>query len=1354
MALSKDKGGRIEELGDENYIDWTLQMKSLLIVKELWEAVENQPVQAPQGARPIVNAAAEAEQRRQQQELLDAYQRQEESFNDWKQKSDKALAHITMNVSRINRSLINRAVSGRQAWEVLSDHHRQQAVGTRIRLQVKLGQTFINPNESMRGHLNNIWEMMNKLEDAGGHVDDEYRVAAMLASIRTTYPTIATVVGGKPENELTPVTVKAALIEEYESMMQSRQPQASGTSRRDFGLESQQNRRGQGSFAGRDMSQLTCNFCKQPGHFKRNCPSLKVGDEDLREIINEIRKKKENKANAAEKGQHYTDCVFIPSTRDDSWVIDSGATCHMTPNKNLFSKLDRSHRSDIVVANGKKVIACGIGCVELPKEQNRKTHRSLKLDNALWVPDLRTSLLSVSQLAKEGNIIVFDNNGVYLNDRKIAAMNNNQYICDSQALSVVQENIDTAEENGKWCIHEWHRRMAHRNIHDIKYMRRFGLPVKDCDCSDDCEDCFVGKMKKRPFGRGTVFSQPLDCVVSDVCGPLQTESIGRKRYFVTFIDAYSRYCEVNFIREKSDVTEAAIHFIERMKNAIGRKPKIFRSDRGTEYMDHRFQSYLADQGIWFECTVGYCPEQNGMAEKKNDTLMCAARTMLNDANLSKNHWAEAVASANHSTNRIISRGHDKSPYEMLFEKKPKWCEFRQFGCEVYVKVPDAKRRKLDPKAIKMKFVGFDTQSKGYRVSNGQKVFVSREVRFPSDTSATRFLNDFDDDDDDENGSRKDIRSQHDESDPETSEPSEESDEFLSAEESDGNPDEDVSQGEHSQVQEEQPVLRRSTREGVRPRYLDDFFTEQDDITFTASRSSEINDPKSIAEALKCEDASEWQDAMKSELESIEANETWDLTELPPGRKAIGSKWVFKTKVDANGNPDRKKARLVAQGFSQKYGVDYDEVFAPVARSVTLRMMLSTAGANKLIVKQYDIKTAFLNGKLEEEIFMRPPPGFQRQDGKVYKLRKSLYGLRQAARVWNQTLHESLTKNGFQQNGTDNCLYLLKSGGEVVHLLIHVDDMLAATSNERLLDNAMEEVGKDFELKCLGIAKHYVGIDLDRDKDGHFWISQSAYIRKIIESAKLTNAKPSKLPLDTGYYKLDGEVLNSNEEYRRLIGMLLFLATNSRPDIAASVAILSQRVQQPRDVDMNEVKRVVKYLAGTQHLKLQLSVNNCKENLFAFSDSDWAENRQDRKSHSGMISFVNGGAVMWSCKKQPVVAMSSAEAEYVALSETCKEMIWINRMAKHFEIKTPVQIPIYSDSQSAIAMVDKNNFSHRTKHIDTRYHFIKDLAEKKVIKLNYHPTATNIADMLTKPLGGNKIQELRNLAALRSSQLLN
>jgi Reverse transcriptase (RNA-dependent DNA polymerase) len=412
------------------------------------------------------------------------------------------------------------------------------------------------------------------------------------------------------------------------------------------------------------------------------------------------------------------------------------------------------------------------------------------------------------------------------------------------------------------------------------------------------------------------------------------------------------------------------------------------------------------------------------------------------------------------------------------------------------------------------------------------------------------------------------------------------------------------------------------------------------------------------------------------------------------------------------------------------------------------LLLSVAGTKNLKVKQYDIKTAFLNGNLNEEIFMKTPPGQERTDGKVYRLKKSLYGLKQAARVWNQTLHESLTRNGFKQNETDNCLYSHESGGEVVYLLVHVDDILAATSKEEILDKLMDNVGRDFELKGLGDAKHYLGIDLERDEDGHFKISQSAYIAKIVEAAGLKDAKPSKHPVDTGYYKLEGNELETNDEYRKLIGMLLYLSTNSRPDIAASISILSQRVTKPRDVDMTEVKRVIRYLKGTEKMKLALSTNECDEKVIAYSDSDWAENKNGRKSHSGLFCAVNGGTVMWSCRKQDVVALSSAEAEFIALTETCKEVIWINRVAGDLGVKKMMPITIKTDSQSAMAMCENQRFSHRTKHIDTRYYFVKDLVANGTIKLSYQPTDSNIADMMTKPLGGNKIEHLRQLAGLK------
>lgn len=508
---------------------------------------------------------------------------------------------------------------------------------------------------------------------------------------------------------------------------------------------------------------------------------------------------------------------------------------------------------------------------------------------------------------------------------------------------------------------------------------------------------------------------------------------------------------------------------------------------------------------------------------------------------------------------------------------------------------------------------------------------------------------------------------------------------------------------------------------------------------------ELFEPLTLKQAMNCAQSNKWIEAMKEELNAINENETWEVTDLPTGRKAIGSKWVFKLKVDENNKILRYKARLVAQGFSQKFGVDYDEVFAPVIRSTTLRLLLSIAGQRKCKVNHYDIKTAFLNGTLEEEIYMKQPPGFESGE-KVLKLRKSLYGLKQAARVWNQTLHSALISNSWKQNQVDKCLYELKQGNKVCYLLIHVYDLLTATNDDLMESEAMSIIGRNFELKNLGRVRHFLGIDVI-EENGKFFISQPNYIDKIVNEAQLSEGKTSKIPLDVGYYKQEGVLLSSNDKYRKLIGMLLYLTTNTRPDIAASVSILSKKVEKPRDNDLTEVRRIIRYLRETRNLRLQLNGMNVDTSLHAYPDANWTEGRGDRKSNSGFYCTVNGGTISWSSKKQDIIALSSTEAEYVALTETCKEVMWLAELARSLDIEIPDPVTVYTDSQSCMSMIANHKFSHRTKHIDIKFHFVREQVLSGKIQLKYVPTDGNIADMMTKPLGRVKIEMLRQLAGL-------
>ena len=1278
-------------------MSWSLKMKMILMREETWEVIKD----------PVPNPMTSV----------------------WDAKAQKALQSIILNVE--NNQLVNvrKCENGRQAWFALKDHHQQKTMNAKIRIMKQLFKMQLQPRASMRDHLDKILNLLDSLGEMDIVLGDSISVSVVLASLSEEYETLVTAIEAWDEGRLTLNAVRSKLLEEWE-----KHNGASAQEKLDNPIDP--------VVAMKTKPVFTCYFCNLPGHIKRNCPDLRI---KLKQMYKEKRENKDfdGSAKLARMNHWYKSFLTCQGKTNDGWFVDSGATCHMCSDETLFSALDKSHKGEVTVASGQIVQSIGKGNVKISLKRGR-TKVDVMLHNVLLVPDLDGNLVSVRKLVSNGYVVEFRDDKCYLLVGKqkmmIASFDDKLYkVCEAEKCFAA-----TKEVNVDRCVHDWHRRLAHRNIGDIRLMEKEGLKFKQCNCLNECEMCIKGKMARKSFPKkATPTNDLLDCVVSDVCGAMQIESVSKKKYFVTFIDVHTGYTEVKFLREKSDVTNETIEYIERMKTQLGRKPKIFRSDRGGEYLNNKLQSYFRQEGIKFQCTVGFAPEQNGIAERKNRTLVEAARTMISESGLSKIFWAEAVNTANYVFNRIVSKTR-KSPLEMMFGEKPRIKHFNEFGCDAYVMIPYEKRRKLDDKARKMKFVGYDETSKGFRmVDENNKITVTREVQFLDSKTLLK---------------RSDKVKEVEFYLPSANEfeevfydaPFDDGDDFMQNEEV---------QEESVQVEQEEPEEssieenmieppRRSARNniGKLPASLDDF------VLYQVTTNDKLNEPKTYKQAMNSPNADKWLEAMQEELNSIHANETWELTDLPANRKPIGSKWVFKLKFGESGEIMRYKARLVAQGFSQKFGVDYDEVFAPVTRNVTFRMLLSVAGLRNYSVKHYDIKTAFLNGKLDDEIYLKQPPGYQfKNKEKVYRLKKSLYGLKQAARVWNQTLHESLIKNGCKQSETDKCLYSLTSGGEVSYVLIHVDDLLVASSSEQHGDELMCSVGKDFELKNLGEVKQYLGINIRKDDAGNFVISQSDYIEKIIEAAGLGEAKISKFPLDTGFYKLVGKALSTNEEYRKLIGMLLYLTTNTRPDIAASISILSQKVSNPRDVDLNEVRRVIRYLKGTKHAHLRLGSRDFKNNLFAYSDANWAEDKEDRKSNSGYFVSVCGGATSWSCRKQEIVALSSTEAEYVALSETCKEVTWMRRIAKDLNITLSSATSIFTDSQSSISMINNKKFSNRTKHIDTKFHFVQDLVNNQQVNLVYHPTETNIADMMTKPLGSIKIKVLRELGGLMEEQ---
>lgn len=1286
----------VEKLNDHNYSYWSQKMKFLLMKDEIWDVVSD-------------GAAAANPQRNQD--------------------GQKALAIICLHVEDCQLIHTENAVNGREAWEALRTFHHRNTIGQKVRLLSRLLDTKISKGASMSDHLRKMNEILSQLRAIGAPIDDSFAVSVIMRSVSDEYQVLVASMEAWTDERLTLANVSGKLIEEWERLKERQEVETAFAAR--AGGSFRGNRSGNRNVWERlstrrpnKQPRFECYYCQEIGHLKRDCPLYILEKSGKQDDNNNNANNVNNATNVNKESARMTRM----GNWQYSWCFDSGASSHMCNDLRLFTNIHDYDTKEVLVANGTSVVAEGVGNVTLCILVDDDTPMRVNISNVLYVPELDENLISVYKLSKNGFTILFQDDNCFLikGDDKILVA---EYFDGLYRVKVeCKEQVKSVVEKKSRCIHEWHRILAHRNLSDIKTMGRQGvLTVRECSCDFICEPCIRGKLSKMPF---KTTSNPaknvLDCIASDLGGPFSVESIGKSLYYITFTDLYSGYCDVFPIRSKSETPSVVKRFIEKVKNLTGKKPKVFRSDRGKEYLNKDLQDYLADEGIKFECTVGYAPQQNGTAERQNRTLMEATRTVLADSGLPKKFWAEAIKYVAFVNNRLINSRHKKSPLELFYNKKPKYNDMYPFGSAVYVMIPGPKRRKLDDKAEKAIFVGHDESAKGYRVANPEthKITISREVvflknGFQSGKNDVSYDLDFsffkgerenetESDDDESDGS---------ESHGATSDESEsESDEFF-----DTSPQE----------------LRRSSRTnfGQQPRRFNDYYVYN-------VRENNFFEPRTYKEAISCYDRDLWVKAMEEELTSIRDNGTWEETDLPCGRKTVGSKWVFKLKHEANEKTPRYKARLVAQGFSQKYGTDYDEVFAPVARPESFRIMLTVASERKLHVRHFDFKTAFLNGTLKEEIYLRPPLGVE-NNGKVFRLRKSLYGLKQAAKVWNDTIHGALVKCGCVQSRHDKCLYSIKRDDSETYLIIHVDDLLIATNNSALMDGIVNQLKTDFELKDLGEASHYLGIDIERRENGTFTLSQEKYIEKILEESGLADGKGSKYPLDPGYYKINDEkFLPNNEKYRKLIGMLLYLSTNTRPDISASVSILSQKVSKPTVTDLNEVTRVIRYLKMTKNLKLHLGGPSSE--LIAHSDANWGEDRADRKSNSGYVVTLNGGAISWCCRKQNLVTLSSAEAEYVAICETVKEVMWLSGLVEFFDVFVPKPVTVMTDSQSCVAMVKDSKYSSRTKHMDIKYQYTKDMVRNGEIKLQYVSTVENIADMMTKPLGPTRIQKLRKM----------
>ncbi|GKB37944.1 retrovirus-related pol polyprotein from transposon TNT 1-94 [Tanacetum coccineum] len=699
----------------------------------------------------------------------------------------------------------------------------------------------------------------------------------------------------------------------------------------------------------------------------------------------------------------------------------------------------------------------------------------------------------------------------------------------------------------------------------------------------------------------------------DLFGPVSPISINHEKYTLVIVDEYSRYTWVHFLRKKSQAPKMIMSFIRMVENQNDVKVKQIRTDNGTEFRNHELESFCDEKGISQNFSSPYTPEQNGVAERKNRTLIEAARTMLNGSVLSKHFWTEAVRIACYTQNRsIIVKRHDKTPYEIFRERIPDISYFHVFGCPVFIHNHKDHLGKFDAKADDGYFLGYSFVSKAFRVFNTrrQQVEETYHVTFDESMEAIRFTNTLEDEIGIDDSSRyppdefihEDDPSRQYQTDsdisyyviphgrslseltqenhvPEVIAPNEPDIPLTKDTEGPLGNNTEVSISINESLVPDVPWSHISNQTSTsshpvpQDRWSKDQHIELVNIIgdpgegmltrsmaakLTAASASECLfadflskiEPKKVSEALKHPG---WVDAMQEELNQFYRNKVWTLVPLPYGKIAIGSKWVFRNKKDEHGITTKNKARLVAQGYSQEEGIDYDETFAPVARMEAIRIFLAFATYMNFKVYQMDVKSAFLNGKLKEEVYVKQPPGFESSEFPDYvcKLDKALYGLKQAPKAWYETLSTFLIQNKFTRGRIDNTLFIYKSKGDVLLVQVYVDDIIFGSTSYKLCKQFEKLMTKKFEMSMMGELTYFLGLQIKQDDKG-ISICQEQYTRNLLKKYEISDSSSVKTPMvppNNLGPDLAGKPVNETS-YRGMIGSLIMKAikfTNTSVD---------------------------------------------------------------------------------------------------------------------------------------------------------------------------------------------------------------
>lgn len=1090
----------------------------------------------------------------------------------------------------------------------------------------------------------------------------------------------------------------------------------------------------------------------------------KVVDQNKKPNIEQVRKTRIKNAMIV--------CKLSSKGRSKTY-LDSGASDIMLNSDENCYNIDEVD-DHLVTASGEDV---RVQCVA-----DRKFKSSLgvelEMTNCIVCNELSANFFSVSWFTKKGYKVIFESDLAMVkrdNELMMIAKLNEDGLYEVQMYEPSVNSVVHPKSSDELITYH-HERLGHMSISNMRMIQQeIGVKIPS-DVKLECITCLKTKITKLPYPRKDIKStEILDMIHTDLSGRITIPNRERIQYFIMFMDDRSRYSFIYLLQSKEQVFDVFVEFKRMIELQMNKSIKKVKSDNGSEYRNFSFNQMSKETGVVQTFNVPRCSQSNGDIERLNRSIEQLARVLLTDSELGISYFPYALRYANYLKNRTPHRSIDNEiPYELFHNEKVNFEDIKRFGTRVIYVEDYENVGKLKERGKDGIFLGKPISQDGHYILCIEKnrVEVKRHLRFVDqkcnqltmvDTSVeeqeqlSSTLFDYDDEDqllvdrldwciEDDQQTIMDNEIEADQDSDQV--------EVNSNDEQIVEPSDDMvllDENRNSKPQKDTIIeLNRKTHKEFIQRFGKESLSKVGPVNtrkrgkFTKYKVNSIVVPKNVKQARNSEHNLQWIEAMKSELTSMDEKNVFVKVQRPKNKQVLPVNWLYKVKYKSDGSIDKFKARLVVLGNLQRTS-NQDNTYSPVLNEISFRSLLAFAVKRKMHAQHVDVCTAFLNADIKGEVFVELPPGFE-EDGCVWLLKKSLYGLKSSARDWYLKLKQTLIKLGFKMSKSDQCVFYKFDNDKLIIVGIYVDDLLLLADSEELLQRTKEEINDEFTISDKGTVSQFLNLEINYDQSaGVMLINQREYIRQTLEHYGMSECcyKKTTVPVDAELYEENGELLEEPEIYMSMVGRLIYLSTHSRPDITFVVNRLCSFMNKPTTHTLDLAKHVLKYLRYTINYNLVYRSSGDRV-IEVNTDSDYANDQLTSRSISGVFVQMFGNLVAWSSIKQMKVSQSTCEAEINSINESINCVIYIREFLADFIERKEVNGIIYNDNTSAISTCRNGGEFSKNKHYRIKINHIREVLDDKYLELEHRPSTDMPADLLTKKLSHGQLKKLLNM----------